>query len=549
MSLKEVNEQSNLPALSSRGQKHGKNVTAFWDIFDRIIGNAFCYETNPYGIVNMAISNNYLLEPELLTYFGANLQMQPTDLTYGTSLFGSHRLFKTLCTMFNSEIFTPVKQVLPQHLITGPGCGPLLDQLAEHLAEPGDGMLIAAPYYNGYDADFACRCDVECIPVFSDSDDGTGSSNFNGKSALRGFEKAKQEWQSNHPKNIIRAVIVCNPHNPVGRCYDREALLEYGRFAEKHNLHLIFDEIFAMSTYSSKIENKDDKQPEPFHSALSIDWQKEAGCNPGRIHIIWSASKDFGINGLRVGTLISQGNPALLRAMKATAKLYMVSSPADALFCALIDNKEVYNDFIQTNQARMAQAYDIVVRWCSFHSIKHVQCSAGHFILIDLTRFLPEQVDGQTLKDPAAKEGALWTHFLQNAVCLTPGSNYHHPQLGMFRLTFTLRRHALLEGLSRIEKALKLKPWTEREKCLNEVEESMKTMKIKETQSSATQTTNDSDIDNIIIAPREQLTLSQTQAQAERQEYVDAVQNVLKQGGGSEALLSCGMGMSCSSCV
>ncbi|PWN34605.1 PLP-dependent transferase, partial [Meira miltonrushii] len=401
----------------------------------------------PHGIVNMAISNNYLLEPELLTYFGANLQMQPTDLTYGTSLFGSHRLFATLCNLFNSETFKPVKPILPQHLITGPGCGPLLDQLAEHLAEPGDGMLVAAPYYNGYDADFACRCDVTSIPVFSQTDDGTGPSNFEGKSALRGFAKAKQEWQTNNPANVIRAVIVCNPHNPVGRCYDREALLEYGRFAEEHNLHLVFDEIFAMSTYTSTIENHN---PEPFHSALSIDWQKEAGCHPGRVHVIWSASKDFGINGLRVGTLISQGNPALLRAMKATAKLYMVSSPADALFCALIDNKEVYNDFIRTNQARMAQAYDIVVRWCTHHEIKHVQCSAGHFILIDLTRFLPEQVDGQPLKDPAAREGALWTHFLQNAVCLTPGSNYHHPQLGMFRMTFTLRRQALLEGLSRI---------------------------------------------------------------------------------------------------
>lgn len=559
-----LSAQSSLPTLSARGQKHGKNVTAFWDIFDRIIGNAFCHETNPHGIVNMAISNNYLLEPELLTFFGANLQMQPTDLTYGTSLFGSHRLFATLCTLFNSSTFNPIKPILSQHLITGPGCGPLLDQLAEHLAEPGDAMLVAAPYYNGYDADFACRCEVKCIPVFSEWDDGTGSKNFEGKTALRGFELAKEDWQAHNPENRIRAVIVCNPHNPVGRCYDREALLEYGRFAEKHNLHLIFDEIFAMSTYRSDLECKGQK-PESFHSALSIDWQKEADCHPGRIHVIWSASKDFGINGLRVGTLISQGNPALLRAMKATAKLYMVSSPADALFCALIDNNEVYNDFIRTNQARMAQAYDIVVRWCAYHSIKHVQCSAGHFILIDLSRFLPKEVDGQTLKDESAREGALWTHFLQNAVCLTPGSNYHHPQLGMFRLTFTLRRQALLEGLMRIENALGLPSWPEKDACLLEREEEMQTMKVQESKdvssskitfSSGTQTISAANTIDSELKPkmrgsssREQFALSQTEAQAERQEYVDAVQRVLKEGGGSEALLNCGMGMACSSCV
>lgn len=31
--------------------------------------------------------------------------------------------------------------------------------------------------------------------------------------------------------------------NPVGRCYDRDALLVYGRFAEEHDLHLVFDEV------------------------------------------------------------------------------------------------------------------------------------------------------------------------------------------------------------------------------------------------------------------------------------------------------------------
>lgn len=232
-----------LPALSTRGQKHGSKVTPFWDIFDRIIGNAYCHEANPHGIVNMAISNNYLLEPELLAYFGANLQMQPTDLTYGTSLFGSHRLFATLCKHFNSATFSPVRPVEPHHLITGPGCGPLLDQLAEHLAEPGDAMLVAAPYYNGYDADLSCRGEVQCIPVFSDSDDGSGPSNFEGRSALRRFAAAKEAWEKENKGNGVKGVIVCNPHNPVGRCYDREALLEYGRFAEQHNVHLVFDEV------------------------------------------------------------------------------------------------------------------------------------------------------------------------------------------------------------------------------------------------------------------------------------------------------------------
>lgn len=38
--------------------------------------------------------------------------------------------------------------------------------------------------------------------------------------------------------------------------------------------------------------------------------------------------------------------------------------------------------------------------------------------------------------------------------------SYHHPRLGMFRLTFSLPAPAMLEGLSRLERALGLQPWS-----------------------------------------------------------------------------------------
>lgn len=150
------------------------------------------------------------MEPELLRFFSTNLQLVPTDLTYGTSLFGSHRLFAALCQHFNSSVFHPIRAVEPQHLITGPGCGPLLDQVFEHLCDPDDAVLIAAPYYNGYDADLSCRSRVHCIAVHSGSDDGCGPSSFEGPSALRGFAEAKEAWQKAHPGKV-RAIIICNP--------------------------------------------------------------------------------------------------------------------------------------------------------------------------------------------------------------------------------------------------------------------------------------------------------------------------------------------------
>jgi len=92
------------------------------------------------------------------------------------------------------------------------------------------------------------------------------------------------------------------------------------------------------------------------------------------------------MNGFRIGTLVSQSNTELLRAMKSTAKLYMVSAPADALFSSLLSNDSFYRSFVATNQARMSLAYQVVTRWCRHHTIRYTPTNAGHFILVDLER-------------------------------------------------------------------------------------------------------------------------------------------------------------------
>lgn len=368
-------------------------------------------------------------------YFHTHLKLDPTDLTYGTSLHGSTRLFDALAKHYNSNAFSPVHHVLPSQILTGPGCGSLLDQIFEHLADPGDACLLAAPYYNGFDADLATRVGVRCVPVYSKHGDGTESERFKGDGALDGFEQALLECSS-----PVRAIIVCNPNNPVGKCYDRSALLAYGQFAQKHNLHLVFDEIYALSTFPTS----DDDNPQPFISALNIDWSTEANCDPSRIHILSSASKDFGLNGFRIGTFVSQFNPDLINAMKVTGKLYMVSSPADALFSALLNDENFYSSFVSTNRTRLTEAYEHIKAWCVRHGIPYKPSNAGHFLLVDLSAYCH---DG---------ESQLWSKALDKCkVCITPAaSNYHFPQKGWFRITFSMPNEVLNLGLRRLESAL-----------------------------------------------------------------------------------------------
>lgn len=99
----------------------------------------------------------------------------------------------------------------------------------------------------------------------------------------------------------VRAVILTNPHNPLGFCYKRETIIAYMKFSEKWDLHLwvdkllmisphretdsvrIVDEIYALSLFEPSPSLG--CTPQPFVSCLSIDPRKEAGCDPARVHM------------------------------------------------------------------------------------------------------------------------------------------------------------------------------------------------------------------------------------------------------------------------
>lgn len=66
-------------------------------------------------------------------------------------------------------------------------------------------------------------------------------------------------------------------------------------FCQRRNIHLVSDEAFALSSFTSP----DFTNPEHFISCLSID-PSRVGCDPQRIHVVWSMSKDLSASGVRL---------------------------------------------------------------------------------------------------------------------------------------------------------------------------------------------------------------------------------------------------------
>lgn len=79
----------------------------------------------------------------------------------------------------------------------------------------------------------------------------------------------------------------------IVRNYSRGVLIEFLRFASRNQIHILFDEIYALSVFDDKLVGQAKaEQPDstPFISVLSIP-DLEQYCEKDLIHVAYGMSK------------------------------------------------------------------------------------------------------------------------------------------------------------------------------------------------------------------------------------------------------------------
>ena len=164
--------------------------------------------------------------------------------------------------------------------------------------------MYMTPAYGMFKPDMQSRNNIEVIEVpCHEGFDPFIAENAN--DLVEMFNIALKNASERHVR--VKAVLICNPCNPLGRCYSRATLIQISQFCVNHQLHLISDEIYAMSVFPSYgIAIGSQKQLDCFNSVLSV--AQDAGMD--NLHVLYGASKDWGLGGLRLGFLITS-NTAL----------------------------------------------------------------------------------------------------------------------------------------------------------------------------------------------------------------------------------------------
>lgn len=253
-------------------------------------------------------------------------------------------------------------------------------------------------------------------------------------------------------------------------------LQEMRHFCAKNNLHLISDEVYALSAHQPIPDDT-----VPFTSILSVD-SEEAGKGNPDVHVIYSLSKDFGCNGIRVvryltlaitsapgiltnlakffwrakwrlltkhssvcskGALVNQTNTAL-RMSAALSVHSQVSTLSTFLASNVLLAPEAVKEVISHGGSQCRQSYETVRSFLEVRTIDFIPVHYGVYVFARLA-----ELNNQD------EEAELQKCLKQRGVSVSTGTSYHLDNPGWFRICYGMPLAELQRGLDRLDKGLK----------------------------------------------------------------------------------------------
>jgi len=194
----------------------------------------------------------------------------------GHPVYGYSYIGMSLCNSITERLDLKYGwRVNPEWLCFTPGVVPALKAVVRAFTRPGDGVIVQPPVYPPFMSSATrngCRLGDNPLRYL----DGTYEMDFD-------------DLELRLSDLGVRMMILCSPHNPVGRVWDREELRRLGEMAQRHGVMVLSDEIHAELVLEGR-------RHIPFAS-ISPEFERNS------ITCI-SPSKTFNLSGLSAAVLV-----------------------------------------------------------------------------------------------------------------------------------------------------------------------------------------------------------------------------------------------------
>ncbi|KAF3015014.1 hypothetical protein E8E14_008708 [Neopestalotiopsis sp. 37M] len=413
-----------------------------WSLIQRVNQlPSYDQKTRPDGLINLSGALNNLMQ-DWWDEYSAN---HPIDfdfsqfLPYG-SISGTNELLSAAAGFFN-HFFCPSSPLTATNILASNGITSLIDLVSWALCDPGEAILYPTPTFYMLDFDLRARNDVNTVPVpCSFMED-----RFSEEAAPKLLSLLEKTVKTQSAKGVrCKVLFVCNPANPQGRCYSPATLARLSTFCRSHGMHLVADEVYAMSQYSSESGALDQ-----FSSVLSIP--EESPGSLSHVHGLYSLSKDFNMGGLRLGFLVTR-NEEFRAAADTVTWFTWINNFSAQLATRLLGDLDAINDYFSVYRQRLGLEYLRTSQALTRYRIPYQPSNTGLFIFVDLSQW----VDLLSGDKKESRELKLCQYLIDHGVCLNPGEYAGSDRPGWFRFVFTEMPEANVLAIKRIRKAIDL---------------------------------------------------------------------------------------------
>ncbi len=325
-------------------------------------------------------------------------------LSYGP-FSGLPEFKKSVADHFNQEKHGSFS---PENILAVNSAAQGMSLIASYVLNPGDEAIILDP------VDFLFKKSVETA---------------GGKVMLCPIDTATGEIDFEKLVSLIssktKLISICNPHNPLGKVYSKDILVQLAEIATAHDLWVMSDEIWSDIIYDNK----------SFYTYSSVSEKARK-----KSFTVYGFSKSFGIAGLRIGAVLCHDQDILedfTEKSNFNSTIEGVSTLSQiAGSVALERAKPWYKEFLTHLQSNR----DLAFRLLSRSEIVTPNLPEATFVLF------PKIKNGMTSDEFAQ-------HVLTHGkVAIVPGSErwFGKGAEGHIRICFSTSQEILEEGINRI---------------------------------------------------------------------------------------------------
>jgi cystathionine beta-lyase len=294
------------------------------------------------------------------------------------------------------------------------GVVPALSAVIRALTAPGDKVIVQTPVYNCFYSSIRNQ-GCEAVAVNLLYQDGLYSIDF-----------AALEKQASDPD--VKLLLLCNPHNPVGRVWTREELTQIGNICLRNDVIVVSDEIHCDLVHSGHRHT-------PFASISDAFLHGSVTCS--------SPTKTFNLAGLHVANILAADNERR-RKIDKVLNVHEVCELNPFAVEALIAAYNESEDWLDELMSYLGDNYEYLVHFLKSHlpCLRVTPLQATYLVWVDCSAL---KKSAEEIAANLLEKEKLW---------INQGTIYGPGGEGFIRINIACPRDVLIEGLTRLRNAL-----------------------------------------------------------------------------------------------